>query len=94
MIHECFHVALGHTGCVSGAEEARVRWRAAQYLLPDLRAVLRALVCCAGDLEAAAEELWVDRATVAARLDPRYLHPAEAALCQRVLSEAGVGVAP
>lgn len=94
LIHEAFHVALGHTSCVSPAEEQRVRWKAAQYLLPNPYPVIDAIICAGGDLETAAEDLHVDRATVAARLNLKFMHPAEAAIFQQRLSGVDVGVAP
>lgn len=91
LIHEAWHVAMGHTGCVSGAEEDRVRWKAAQYLLPDPHPVIDALIAVEGNVAVAAVELYVDRATVVARLNRKYMHPAEAALFQNRL--AGIGIA-
>lgn len=85
--HELEHVLSGHTGCVSGTEEARVRWRAAQWLSPDPRHVAEALIGAHGDVEAAADHLWLDVPTMRARLDVRFMHPAERALIQRAVTE-------
>lgn len=85
--HEQEHILARHTGCVSGTEEARVRWRAAQWLCPNPRHVADALVGSQGDLDAAADHLWLDLPTMRARLDLRFMHPAERALIQRIVIE-------
>lgn len=83
--HEQEHILAGHTGCVGGTDEARVRWRAAQWLCPNPRHVAEALIGSAGDLEEAGEHLWLDGPTMRARLDLRFMHPAERALIQRLV---------
>ena len=77
--HELEHIRAGHVGCQPPRTEAKIRFDAAMALLPDLDQVLDELVFYSGDMEAAAVDLWVDAATVAARLDPAYTHPAEKA---------------
>lgn len=51
--------------------------RRPSYLLPDPHDVGDALVWARGDLEAVADELWVDEPTLRARIDARHLRPAE-----------------
>lgn len=83
--HEQEHVLAGHDGCVGGTEEARVRWRAAQWLCPNPRKVAEALIGAHGDVPAAADHLWLDVPTMTARLDLRFMHPAERVLIQRLV---------
>lgn len=61
-------------------EERRAEAHAARRLLPSPHSIADALVWAGGDVAAAADELWVDEATLRARLDPRHLHPAERAI--------------
>jgi len=79
LAHELEHVRRGDLGCQPEAVEARVRHAAARFLLPDSRDVADALVWARGDLEEAADHLWVDEPTLRARLDERLLDCAEAA---------------
>ncbi|SDD43746.1 hypothetical protein [Auraticoccus monumenti] len=87
LAHELEHIRRNHRGCQREAVERVVRHHAARWLLPDLGVVLDAVVWARGDFEHAAEELWVDRATVLARLDLRHLHPAEKTLVQRRIDD-------
>lgn len=57
---------------------------AARLLLPDIKAIGEALAW-AHSLEEAAEELWVDEATLRVRLDA--LHPAEVHFLRRRLAD-------
>lgn len=85
--HEQEHIDAGHTGCVSGTMEARIRWRAARWLCPDPHHVADAMVWAGGDVALAADHLWLDEPTMRARLDLRFMHPAERALIQRKILE-------
>lgn len=85
--HEQEHIIAGHTGCMSGTDEARVRARAAKWLCPDPRDVAEALIGSGGELHDAADHLWLDGPTMRARLDPRFLHPAERALIHRLVGD-------
>ena len=92
LAHELEHIRRGHRGCQDEAEERAVEAAAARYLLPDPHAIADALVWARGDVEAAAEELWVDEPTLRARLDPRHLHPAERAIIVARISALEAGV--
>jgi hypothetical protein len=83
--HEQEHILAGHTGCVSGTQEDRVRFRAAQWLCPNPRHVAEALIGAGGDVHDAADHLWLDVPTMQARLDWRFMHPAERALIDRLV---------
>lgn len=72
-------------------EERRVEAVAARRLLPDPHEVADALVWARGDLTVAADELWVDEATLRARLDAKHLHPAERAVIVRRINALEVG---
>lgn len=76
LTHELVHIREGHRGCQPPVVERWVRFAAAMYLLPDVRSYCDALVFHHGHTEVAAENLWVDEATVWARSDPRHMHPA------------------
>lgn len=91
LAHELEHLARGHRGCQDEATESTVVAAAARYLLPSPHVVADALVWARGDLEAAADELWVDEPTLRARLDARHLHPAERAIIVKRISELEVG---
>src|SRR5690625_7195002 len=65
--HELAHIELGHTGGCTGAEEAQARRLAARWLI-DMDRLLDALAW-SEELEEVAEELWVDLATLYARLE-------------------------
>lgn len=85
--HEQEHILARHDGCVGGTEEARVRWRAAQWLCPNPRHVAEALIGAHGNIADAADHLWLDEPTMTARLDLRFMHPAERMLIQRLVVE-------
>lgn len=91
LAHELEHLARGHRGCQDPATEATVCAAASRYLLPDPHAVADALVWARGDLEVAADELWVDEPTLRARLDARHLHPAERAIIVARINALEVG---
>lgn len=86
LAHELEHVRRGRRGCLPPAVEDHVHAHAARRLLPD---GADGLVWAQGVLDVAAEELWVDTATVRARIDVRWLHPAERAYLRRRIAEAG-----
>lgn len=85
--HEQEHILARHTGCVSGTEEARVRFRAAQWLCPNPRHVAEALIGAGGNIHDAADHLWLDEPTMRARLDERFMHPAERALIHQLVGD-------
>lgn len=85
--HEQEHILAGHTGCVSGLEEARIEWKTAKWLCRDPHVVADALVWSGGDLHLAADHLWLDIARMQARLDVRFMHPAERAIIQKKCAE-------
>lgn len=91
LAHELEHLRRGDHGCQNAATEADVAAAAARYLLPDPHHVADALVWARGDLEVAADELWVDEPTLRARLDARHLHPAERAIIVRRINALEVG---
>lgn len=91
LAHELEHLHRGHHGCQDAAVEAVVAAAAARYLLPDPNVVADALVWAHGDVEAAADELWVDELTLRARLDARYLRPGERAVIVARISALEVG---
>ena len=80
LAHELEHVRRGHGSCQPEPVEAAVRAAAARYLLPDPHVVADALVWAGGNVEAAADELWVTERVLRHRLDARHLHPAERAI--------------
>lgn len=84
LAHELAHHRLGHDSCQPPAVEERVRAEAARWLLPDIVVVGDALAW-ATSLDEAADELWVDRRTLQARLD--HLHPSERHYLRRRLNE-------
>jgi hypothetical protein len=75
--HEREHVDAGHTGCMEGRAEARILYRAAQYLCPKPRPIIDALVAAEGDIGVAADHLWLPERALRARLDDRFTHRAE-----------------
>lgn len=85
--HENEHIRRGHTGCVPGSEEDRVRFAAAKWLVPDPHRVADALIWAGHDKVLAADHLWITVPTLVARLDRRYMHPAERALIDRKVGE-------
>lgn len=92
LAHELEHHKRGHDGCQPEAVERAVRHAAARYLAPSPHAVADALVWAGGHLGTAADELWLDVATMAARLDGRHLHPAERAIIVGRLTDEGVTI--
>lgn len=78
--HEMIHVERGHSGCCDEKAEARVRREAARRLVP-IRALGDAYVFWGDDLEALADDLWVDISTLRTRLET--LHPAERGYLER-----------
>jgi hypothetical protein len=85
--HEQEHLRRGHTSCVPGPEEDRVKFAAAKWLLPDPHKVADAIVWSGNDIELAADHLWVDVPTMRARIDSRYMHPAERKIIQTKINE-------
>jgi hypothetical protein len=78
VLHECLHVERGPMPMgLAAKEEHQVRKLAAQELLPSVVAIGDALAWSQGDLEGAADELWVDVHTLRDRL--RFMtHPLSA----------------
>lgn len=88
--HEREHVEANHTGCVGGTEEARICHRAAKWLVPDPHKVADALIWADGNIAMAADHLWLPERGMRARLDLRFMHPAERALIQRLVLDAQI----
>lgn len=91
LAHELEHVRRGHRGCQGEQVERSVEAAASRYLLPDPHPIADALVWASGDVDVAADELWVTAGTLRARLDPRHLHPAERAIIVRRINALEVG---
>lgn len=86
--HELEHVRRGPVpSWLQQREEAAVDRAVARKLLPSILAVGEALAWAQLRIGEAAEELWVDEATLRARLDS--LHPAERAYLRRRLADHG-----
>jgi len=86
VLHEVIHAERGAAlDTLEGREENRVRRQTARELIPDVRALGEALAW-AEDLGEAADELWVDVATLRDRL--RWLHPAERGYLRRRLADS------
>lgn len=93
LAHELVHMERGDT-CLLGTypdgdrqdarQEASVAREAARRLLP-IRQLAQAFAVHGEDLVAVADEVWVDEATLVARLDG--LHPTERELIRRRLDE-------
>lgn len=83
LAHELEHVKREHRDCQPEPVEQCVRAAAARYLLPDPHVVAEALVWAAGDVDEAADVLWVTPRVLRHRLDARHLHPAERAVIVR-----------
>ena len=81
--HEIVHAELAHVGPCTEATELRVLKISARRLI-GLRALADAVVFHLDDRTALAQELWVDRQTLDARLD--HLHPWEQGYLQRRLA--------
>jgi len=77
VLHELLHVERGTSleGVLHAREERIVRKLTAREMLPDIDAVGDAMAWAHLDIEAAADELWVDVGVLRDRL--RHLHPAE-----------------
>lgn len=87
--HELVHVERGHTGFCDQAAELRVRREAARRLI-SIGALGEALAFYGErDLDALADELWVDVDTLLVRLN--YLHPAERGYLRRRLERRELG---
>jgi hypothetical protein len=84
--HEQEHLRRGHTRCVPGAEEDRVRHAAAKWLVPNPRDVASAIVWAGGDYDLAADHLWLDRPSFDARVNRRYMHMAEGPLIDKLVA--------
>lgn len=85
--HEQEHLRRGHTSCMGGSEEDRVRFAAAKWLVPDPHVVADAMVWAGRDVVLAADHLWIDASTMTARLDERFMHPAERKIIQTKIDE-------
>lgn len=86
LAHELEHVRRGRRGCLpppSRTTSAATRHAGYCPTVPTASSGPR------GVFDVAAEELWVDTATVRARIDVRWLHPAERAYLRRRIAEAG-----
>ena len=83
--HETEHIRRGpaYGGC-QAREERIIDRNVARLLLPDIKQIGEALAWSLSNAEAA-EELWVDEPTLAARLT--HLHPAERGYLARRLAE-------
>lgn len=88
LAHELEHLRRGHQGCQPAPVEASVHAAAARRLIPDVHHLADALVWARGDLAVAADELWVDEQTLAARLHPHALTPTEHAIITGRLQES------
>lgn len=87
MAHELVHIEDGPDAPgLKAKREVRARKIAAQRLLPDVRRIADALIWAHGDLDQAADELFVDRKTLQDRLD-FMSHPAERAYLSRRIAE-------
>lgn len=75
LAHELEHHHQGHDGCQPPKVERHVRAMAAQYLLPDIVAVMDEVLYNDGVTDEAADALWVDLETLSARLDPLHTPP-------------------
>lgn len=85
LTHELAHLERGPCQRLNvGKDELAAAKLAACQLLPDVRRIADAYVWARGDLEAAADELWVDVPTLRIRLE-HMTHPAERAYMKRRL---------
>lgn len=82
LTHELIHLERGDVDCTV-ADEQRVRRETARRLIT-LPRLADALLWAGHNLEEAADELWVDQDTLAARLE--HLHPSERGYLLRRLS--------
>lgn len=87
--HEMVHVERGHTGCCDLKAEARVRREAARRLIT-IHALGEAIAFHGEhDVEALADELWVDLDTLLTRMS--HLHPSERGYLRRRLERREMG---
>lgn len=91
LAHELEHVRRGHGECQPEPVEAAVQAAAARYLLPSPHVIADALVWAAGDVDEAADVLWVTPRVLRHRLDARHLHPAERAIIVERINKLEVG---
>lgn len=91
LAHELEHRDRGHDGCQPEPVEATVQAAAARYLLPSPHVIADALVWAAGDVDEAADVLWVTPRVLRHRLDARHLHPAERAIIVERINKLEVG---
>ena len=70
----------------SCTQEDRIRFKAAKWLVPSPHDVADAIIWAGHDLHMAADHLWIDDSTMTARLDRRFMHPAERVLIHRKVS--------
>jgi len=69
IMHECLHAERGPVPMgLAAKEESQVCRIAARELLPNIKVIADALAWAEWDMEAAADELWVDEATLRCRL--------------------------
>lgn len=82
--HEQIHCEWGHDGCQPDVVELAVKKETARRCIGIYDLASAVLFWDQRDLEALAEELWVDVETVTIRLT--YLHPAERGYLERRLA--------
>lgn len=88
VMHEVLHAERGQVPRgLAAREELRVWKESARLLLPDLEAMADAIAWSQGDVDGAADELWVCPDTLRVRL--KYLHPAERGWMKSRLEERG-----
>lgn len=83
--HELVHAELGHDGCQDEATEAMVMAEAARRLIA-IEALAAAALVYEDDMHGMADHLWVDLDTLKARVDRRFLHPADRGYLTRRLA--------
>lgn len=91
LAHELEHIRRGQGGCQPDPVESGVRAAAARYLIPWPHVLADALAWAAGDIEEAADVLWVTERVLRHRLDARHLHPAERVIIVKRINELEVG---
>lgn len=89
LAHELEHLRAGHHGCQPPRIERHVRAMAARYLLPSMPTVMDAVVWHGRVCDDAAEDLWVDLATLRARFDHLHTAPNELAYAAKRMREMG-----
>lgn len=86
--HETAHIEAGPPAPgLRERQELQVRRTTCRRLLPNVHAIADALVWSRGDVHQAADELWVDVATLQDRLE-FMTHPAEREILRRRLADA------